>query len=84
MLHGKIKVNHQVIVDWSAVNETADMRMDAVNTYRCLVRGRDLSGYPFKSKFRLEHRYGDGAEVLVAKIMNEFPAHKKRWTPAFD
>lgn len=63
-LHGDIMVNGRNIGSWCATRKRGSEDESSVNEYSWWVqtaRGR-VSGD------RLEHRYGDGAAVLVLKV----------------
>lgn len=82
MLHGDIKVNHHVIGSWRAVNETAVMSPEAVNTYRVTVAYTNIRGFHQVAEFTLDHRFGDGALVLSSKVLAEAGEHLR--APALD
>jgi len=66
-LHGEVKVNGEVLAYWQAVRqEPIVLDADQVSTYRCEVS----THYGAVEKFTVEHRYGDGALVLLRKIMS--------------
>jgi hypothetical protein len=68
-LNGMIWLNHAPIIDWYVGRiERWDgpIPADSVNTYHWWVRRRD--GSP-EVEGELRHRYGDGAEALVAKVL---------------
>lgn len=70
MLHGDIRVNGHKIGGWEAQCLSAvpfnqrRLRNDAVADYRYAV---ELNHEHFVGQVR--HRYGDGAAVLLAKVM---------------
>lgn len=69
MLHGSIKVNHQVIAKWSAQNlKKKDDR--GFTQYRCSVIYSNQRGYTQKTgPFLMYHDADRGALILAAKVL---------------
>lgn len=66
-LHGDIRVNNTKIGEWAAQRTTNPETRpwdDDVNTYRCFVAIHDKV-----RRFEVQHRYGDGAQALAAKVL---------------
>lgn len=79
VLHFPIMINDIIIADVAARNVTLKSGQDDVNTYKVSVsiysafNGQgELHSRPNRHlDFELEHRYGDGAIVLVQKIFTD-------------
>ena len=78
MLHGEIKVNNNVVAQWSAVRQTTGI--DAgFNDYDCTVTYRDQQGYPCEAKWVTRgHHFGNGPISLTARVLQEALLHLKR------
>lgn len=60
MLHGEVKVNHAVVMEYKIQNiATGDL-----NTYQVDVRGYDNHGYPYNQQFEIQAR-GTAAHVVA-------------------
>lgn len=73
MLHGDIKVNQHLIGSWTAVRQQLLESVEQVSDYKCEVHWyapRENYG------FEVHHRYSDGADALVVRIMVK--AHELR------
>lgn len=72
-LHGEIRVNGMTIGEWSAQrrSDQYEVHADSQVVYDCMVRqDSTLEGNPaVLERFTLTHRFGDGALVLVAKVL---------------
>lgn len=69
-LHGTIEINGSVIGAWSARRIIGSTDRDAVNTYDCEVAADQMGGGVLHvDRFHLQHRYGDGAVALAAKVL---------------
>lgn len=74
MLHGEVKINGEVIIAWTARRLTPlrDVLQPDLekHQYECSVLWPDkVFGFDHLAEFELEHKYGDGAEALLAQIM---------------
>lgn len=73
-LHGLIEVNGYSIGFWSAqrLGDNVVPSPDDVMSYACEVhQNGDLTHSPSIERFTLEHRFGDGALTLAAKVLNK-------------
>lgn len=66
-LHGEIKVNQQPVGEWWAVRQQpVVVDNDQISEYACVVRLRETET---ETRFTVQHRYGDGAVALAAKVL---------------
>ncbi len=66
----RVRINRQLIGNVEITNETHLTDLDSTNTYQWTFvgeHGRRLNG-------TIQHRYGDGAFVLSAAVMDEIAA----------
>jgi hypothetical protein len=80
-LHGELKVNGRVIAEWSARRVNGGIQPDDVNLYDWFYtenpRSWTKSGGKIWAGGNLSHRYGDGAHVLAAKVLQAAHAEQK-------
>lgn len=62
-LHGTIEINDQLIGNWQARRTELAIHPDG-NTYYCTIT---LNGGRFR--FQVQHRFADGAAMLISKMM---------------
>lgn len=68
-LHGEVKINGRVLMQWSARRITGTPEPDSVNRYHCdVVTGLGTAELHVE-QFTVEHRYGDGAAALAATVL---------------
>ena len=72
-LHGEIQVNDHLICSWRARNLYT--LSDGWTVYDVNVAYTDNAGYHQAASFELEHKRGDGALVLAAKVLAGAGAH---------
>lgn len=68
-LHGTIEVNRERIGWWFAQRISGGDQPDDVNTYEVSVHTGRLGDAMTNWRGTVEHRYGDGAVVLAAKVL---------------
>lgn len=74
-LHGEVKVNHNEIATWEAVQiglvEGSNPKYKKY-CYRCHVEYRDIRGYLRKTgPFLIHHYYDDNALILASKVLDQ-------------
>lgn len=69
MLHGEIKINDHEFTSW-AVSNTQE-KENGVSVYAATVNYTDRAGYSHTASFTVLHNPGDGAMLLVARILDE-------------
>lgn len=75
MLHGEIKVNEQVIGEWTAVRI---QEIDGFCDYDCHMTYTNMAGYPMEAAWTLRgHAMGNGAVSLAARVLSEGMQHLK-------
>lgn len=73
-LHGEIRVNGMVIGEWEAQRQTEHQpEPDDVVHYWAMARQNSTpDGCPaFLERFEVEHRFGDGALALAARVLDK-------------
>lgn len=68
-LHGEVKINGRVLMQWSAVRKTGTTDPDSVNRYHCSVVAAVGNTGAHTQEFTVQHRYGDGAAALAAAVL---------------
>jgi hypothetical protein len=72
-LHGELKVNDRVIAEWSARRVNGGIAPDDINLYDWFYTENPQSTTKRAGRIwaggNLSHRYGDGAAVLAAKVL---------------
>ena len=75
MLHGEIKLNDQLIGEWTAVRKKRfyphehDDEGGPYHRYDCTIEYRDMQGYLMRANFPVWHRFGDGAMRLASRVI---------------
>jgi len=79
MLHGEIKINDQVIGEWTATNVGT---RHGFAVYACTLTYQGLDGYSYHAEWNVwGQARRNGAVSLAARVLQEGMSHAKRVYP---